>query len=99
MPSSNFVSKQLSSFEFFQINADSAKGYKMRGLARAMLGLWEEAAHDLGLASNIDHDEEIGSTLKKVLFLFSAHFLIFITYMQNLTRRRSSLTLVDSFFR
>ncbi|KAL8233191.1 hypothetical protein R6Q57_002969 [Mikania cordata] len=49
-----------------QINADSAKGYKMRGLARAMLGLWEDAARDLGLASNLDHDEEIGSTLKKI---------------------------------
>ncbi|KAD0903829.1 hypothetical protein E3N88_43565 [Mikania micrantha] len=49
-----------------QINADSAKGYKMRGLARAMLGLWEDAACDLGLASNLDHDEEIGSTLKKI---------------------------------
>ncbi|XP_076953229.1 TPR repeat-containing thioredoxin TDX-like [Bidens hawaiensis] len=49
-----------------KINADSAKGYKMRGMARAMLGQWEEAARDLGLASNIDHDEEIGSTLKKI---------------------------------
>ncbi|KAK1431493.1 hypothetical protein QVD17_07952 [Tagetes erecta] len=49
-----------------QINADSAKGYKMRGMARAMLGLWEDAAHDLGLASNLDHDDEIGSTLKKI---------------------------------
>ncbi|KAI3705992.1 hypothetical protein L1987_76244 [Smallanthus sonchifolius] len=49
-----------------QINADSAKGYKMRGMARAMLGLWEDAARDLGLASNLDHDEEIASTLKKI---------------------------------
>ncbi|KAF5759941.1 putative hsp70-interacting protein [Helianthus annuus] len=49
-----------------KINADSAKGYKTRGMARAMLGHWEDAAHDLGLASNLDHDEEIGSTLKKI---------------------------------
>ncbi|KAJ0644739.1 putative tetratricopeptide-like helical domain superfamily, Thioredoxin domain-containing protein [Helianthus annuus] len=49
-----------------KINADSAKGYKMRGMARAMLGHWEDAAHDLGLASNLDHDEEIGATLKKI---------------------------------
>lgn len=49
-----------------QINSDSAKGYKMRGMARAMLGLWEEAAHDLGVASTLDHDEEIGSVLKRI---------------------------------
>ncbi|KAL4557340.1 hypothetical protein LXL04_035515 [Taraxacum kok-saghyz] len=49
-----------------QINADSAKGYKMRGIARAMLGLWEEAARDLGIASNLDYDDEIGSLLKKI---------------------------------
>ncbi|XP_024970296.1 TPR repeat-containing thioredoxin TDX isoform X2 [Cynara cardunculus var. scolymus] len=48
-----------------QINPDSARGYKMRGMARAMLGLWEEAARDLGVASTFDHDEEIGSVLKK----------------------------------
>ncbi|XP_024970295.1 TPR repeat-containing thioredoxin TDX isoform X1 [Cynara cardunculus var. scolymus] len=49
-----------------QINPDSARGYKMRGMARAMLGLWEEAARDLGVASTFDHDEEIGSVLKKI---------------------------------
>ncbi|KAL7098298.1 hypothetical protein ACP275_09G007700 [Erythranthe tilingii] len=49
-----------------QINADSAKGYKARGMARAMLGLWEEASRDLHVASNLDFDEEIGSMLKKV---------------------------------
>ncbi|KAJ9546135.1 hypothetical protein OSB04_025842 [Centaurea solstitialis] len=49
-----------------QINSDSAKGYKMRGMAKAMLGLWEEAARDLRLASTLDHDEEIGSVLKKI---------------------------------
>uniref|UniRef100_A0A0D6R4Z4 STI1 domain-containing protein n=1 Tax=Araucaria cunninghamii TaxID=56994 RepID=A0A0D6R4Z4_ARACU len=49
-----------------KINPDSAKGYKARGMARAMLGIWEEAAKDLHLASSIDYDEEIASFLKKV---------------------------------
>lgn len=49
-----------------QINSDAAKGYKVRGMARAMLGLWEEAARDLRTASNLDYDQEIGSVLKKV---------------------------------
>ncbi|KAL3512155.1 hypothetical protein ACH5RR_024872 [Cinchona calisaya] len=49
-----------------QINPDSAKGYKMRGMARAMLGLWEEAASDLRMASKLDYDEEINMELKKV---------------------------------
>ncbi|WRX17746.1 Thioredoxin domain - like 10 [Theobroma cacao] len=48
------------------INPDSAKGYKVRGMARAMLGRWEEAASDLHVASKLDYDEEIGSVLKKV---------------------------------
>lgn len=49
-----------------QINPDSAKGYKSRGIARAMLGHWEEAAKDLHLASKLDYDEEISAVLKKV---------------------------------
>ncbi|GLT40365.1 hypothetical protein SLA2020_145070 [Shorea laevis] len=49
-----------------EINPDSAKGYKSRGIAQAMLGLWEEAAKDLHLASKLDYDEEISSVLKKV---------------------------------
>ncbi|GMH23368.1 hypothetical protein Nepgr_025211 [Nepenthes gracilis] len=49
-----------------QINPDSAKGYKVRGMARAMLGLWEEAANDLHVASKLDYDEEIGLALKRV---------------------------------
>ncbi|XP_071732106.1 TPR repeat-containing thioredoxin TDX [Rutidosis leptorrhynchoides] len=49
-----------------KINADSAKGYKMRGMARAMLGLWEEAARDLGVASTLDYDDEISLLLKKI---------------------------------
>ncbi|GLU18365.1 hypothetical protein SLE2022_346710 [Rubroshorea leprosula] len=49
-----------------EINPDSAKGYKIRGIANAMLGHWEEAANDLHIASKLDYDEEIGSVLKKV---------------------------------
>ncbi|KAL7248441.1 hypothetical protein ACSBR2_003216 [Camellia fascicularis] len=49
-----------------QINPDSAKGYKIRGMARAMLGQWEAAAKDLHVVSNLDYDEEIGMVLKKV---------------------------------
>ncbi|KAI5382440.1 TPR repeat-containing thioredoxin TDX [Lathyrus oleraceus] len=49
-----------------KINPDSAKGYKIRGLSRAMLGLWREALSDLHVASKIDYDEEIGVALKKV---------------------------------
>lgn len=49
-----------------QINPDSAKGYKSRGMAKAMLGKWEDAAHDLHLAAKLDFDEEIGLELKKV---------------------------------
>ncbi|PNY10560.1 TPR repeat-containing thioredoxin TDX-like protein [Trifolium pratense] len=49
-----------------KINPDSAKGYKIRGLSRAMLGLWKEALTDLHVASKIDYDEEIGMALKKV---------------------------------
>ncbi|KAK7358113.1 hypothetical protein VNO77_00034 [Canavalia gladiata] len=49
-----------------KINPDSAKGYKIRGMSRAMLGLWEEAATDLHLASKLDYDEEIAMALKKV---------------------------------
>ncbi|CAK8579775.1 unnamed protein product [Lathyrus sativus] len=49
-----------------KINPDSGKGYKIRGLSRAMLGLWKEALSDLHVASKIDYDEEIGVALKKV---------------------------------
>ncbi|KAF2317529.1 hypothetical protein GH714_023983 [Hevea brasiliensis] len=49
-----------------EINPDSAKGYKVRGIARAMLGQWEEAASDLHVASKLDYDEEIALVLKKV---------------------------------
>nr|GEW69459.1 TPR repeat-containing thioredoxin TDX [Tanacetum cinerariifolium] len=49
-----------------KINSDSAKGYKIRGMARAMLGLWEDSARDLGLASTLDYDDEISALLKKI---------------------------------
>ncbi|KAJ6962634.1 hypothetical protein NC652_001325 [Populus alba x Populus x berolinensis] len=49
-----------------EINSDSAKGYKSRGMAQAMLGQWEDAAKDLHLASKLDYDEEISAVLKKV---------------------------------
>ncbi|PKU68669.1 TPR repeat-containing thioredoxin TDX [Dendrobium catenatum] len=46
--------------------ATRAKGYKSRGMAKALLGKWEEAAFDLHTASKLDHDEEIHSVLKMV---------------------------------
>jgi hypothetical protein len=58
-----------SEITFSQINPDSAKGYKARGMAQAMLGHWEKAAKDLHLASTLDYDEEIKAVLKKVSFL------------------------------
>ncbi|XP_020584111.1 TPR repeat-containing thioredoxin TDX isoform X2 [Phalaenopsis equestris] len=47
-----------------QINSDSAKGYKSRGMAKALMGNWQEAVSDLRMASKLDHDEEIYSVLK-----------------------------------
>ncbi|XP_078180043.1 tetraticopeptide domain-containing thioredoxin [Carex rostrata] len=49
-----------------EINPDSAKGYKSRGMAKAILGKWEEAASDLHLAAKLDFDEEINAVLKQV---------------------------------
>ncbi|KAG8378676.1 hypothetical protein BUALT_Bualt07G0010100 [Buddleja alternifolia] len=49
-----------------QINPDLAKGHKARGMARALFGLWEEAARDLKTASKLDFDEETAMMLKKV---------------------------------
>ncbi|XP_047946560.1 TPR repeat-containing thioredoxin TDX-like [Salvia hispanica] len=34
------------------------KGYKARGMAKGMLGLWEDAARDLHMASKFDFDGE-----------------------------------------
>lgn len=56
-----------------QINPDSAKGYKSRGMAKAMLGKWEEAAQDLRMAAKLDYDEEIGAELKKVIRLITTN--------------------------
>ncbi|KAJ4833735.1 hypothetical protein Tsubulata_036344 [Turnera subulata] len=49
-----------------EVNPDSAKGYKARGMARALLGQWEGALKDLQAASKLDYDEEINAVLKKV---------------------------------
>ncbi|EPS66963.1 hypothetical protein M569_07812, partial [Genlisea aurea] len=49
-----------------KLNPDSAVGYKARGMSKALLGSWEEAASDLYSASRLDFDEEIHSVLKKV---------------------------------
>lgn len=67
---------------YLQINPDSAKGYKIRGLARAILGLWEEAANDLHVASKLDYDEEIGSVLKKVCSDGFYFYYLFIFYFK-----------------
>ena len=53
------------SLESLQINPDSARGYKSRGQAHALLGHWADATKDLHVASNFDYDE-IASMLKKV---------------------------------
>lgn len=42
-------------------------------MSRAMLGLWEEAASDLHVASKLDYDEELSTVLKKVICLLSTH--------------------------
>lgn len=60
-----------------QINPDSAKGYKWRGEAKALLGEWEEAAKDLHVASKLDYDEEIGVILKKVNPTYQSRLRLF----------------------
>ena len=52
--------------EALKINPDSAKAYKVRGKAEAMLGRWQEAAKDLGCAQRIDYDEDTYEVQKKV---------------------------------
>ncbi|CAA0818103.1 TPR repeat-containing thioredoxin TDX [Striga hermonthica] len=49
-----------------KINPDLAKGYKARGMARALLGLWEEADTDLDMVLKLDFDEEISEMAEKV---------------------------------
>ncbi|KAK1374742.1 hypothetical protein POM88_030935 [Heracleum sosnowskyi] len=41
-----------------EINHDSAKGHKSRGMALAMLGQWKEAANDLHKAYEVDDSDE-----------------------------------------
>ncbi|KAL5708070.1 hypothetical protein ACHQM5_018905 [Ranunculus cassubicifolius] len=48
-----------------EVNPDSGKGYKSRGMAGLCLH-WEEAAKVLHVASTIDYDEDICAVLKKV---------------------------------
>ncbi|CAI5531649.1 unnamed protein product [Closterium sp. Naga37s-1] len=61
-----FPSRSLCSPDLFQLNPDSARAYKSRGEAKALLGQWEVAAADLRLASRLDYDEEVNSFLKLV---------------------------------
>ncbi|KAL0417296.1 UNVERIFIED_CONTAM: TPR repeat-containing thioredoxin TDX [Sesamum latifolium] len=49
-----------------QINSCLAKGFKARGMAKALLGSWEAAAIDLRVASELDFDEETSMMLKRV---------------------------------
>lgn len=63
------------SFSALQINPDSARPYKWRGEAHALLGHWEEAAKDLRVAARLDFDEETDAFLKTVSCA-SPYFLI-----------------------
>lgn len=47
-------------------NPDSAKAYKYRGKAKAMLGQWVEAKLDLALSCKLDYDEEADEWLHHV---------------------------------
>eukprot|EP00898_Chlorokybus_atmophyticus_P002586 jgi/Chlat1/3328/Chrsp22S03470 len=48
------------------LNPDSAKAYRARGEARALLGQWEDAAKDLAEACRIDYDPESDAKLRQV---------------------------------
>ena len=52
--------------EALKVNPDSAKAFKVRGKANALLGRWKEAAKDLGDAQRIDYDEDTYEVQKKV---------------------------------
>jgi len=41
-----------------QINSDSAKAYKTRGRAHALLGEWVDAVRDLATGQAIDYDDD-----------------------------------------
>uniref|UniRef100_A0A671F9V5 STI1 domain-containing protein n=1 Tax=Rhinolophus ferrumequinum TaxID=59479 RepID=A0A671F9V5_RHIFE len=49
-----------------EINPDSAQPYKWRGKAHRLPGHWEESAHDLALACQLDYDEDASAMLKEV---------------------------------
>ena len=50
-----------------ELNADSAKALKTRGKAHRALGLWEQAAVDLGQGLRIDFDESSAEVLAVVV--------------------------------
>ncbi|KAL8457929.1 hypothetical protein ACS0TY_035694 [Phlomoides rotata] len=49
-----------------KMNAKYTEAYKARGMARALLGLWEDAAKDLRMVLDIYSDEETAVVLRKV---------------------------------
>uniref|UniRef100_S4RJA0 ST13 Hsp70 interacting protein n=1 Tax=Petromyzon marinus TaxID=7757 RepID=S4RJA0_PETMA len=48
------------------INPDSAQSYKWRGIARWLLGHWEESSKDLAMACKLDYDEDASRILKEI---------------------------------
>jgi len=52
--------------EALKLNSDSAKAYKVRGMAYRKLHKWEEANKDLGMGQRIDYDDETRDILKVV---------------------------------
>ena len=50
-----------------KMNPDSAKAFKVRGMARRMLAQWEAAAADLGTGLNIDFDDVTAAAAKIVI--------------------------------
>ncbi|KAF9606648.1 hypothetical protein IFM89_027481 [Coptis chinensis] len=59
------------------INLDSAKGYKSRGIARSILARWERGRQGSSLSIRIDYDEEIDVVLKRRLIFIEEITLIF----------------------
>eukprot|EP00292_Cryptomonas_paramecium_P034464 CAMPEP_0113710516 /NCGR_PEP_ID=MMETSP0038_2-20120614/30201_1 /TAXON_ID=2898 /ORGANISM="Cryptomonas paramecium" /LENGTH=311 /DNA_ID=CAMNT_0000636583 /DNA_START=11 /DNA_END=944 /DNA_ORIENTATION=+ /assembly_acc=CAM_ASM_000170 len=49
-----------------ELNPDSGKAYRVRGLANAQLGRWTDASKDLGQGQKIDYDEGAYEMQKKV---------------------------------
>lgn len=73
-----------------QINDDFGKGYKARGIGKIMLGLWEEAARDLRMATKLDFDEEATVLLRKVRCIRSRCYksLLLLLFQENLVITR-----------